>query len=269
MQTDVSFLFNVIMPIIIAGIYFVMARYIKIIAPMRFLITGKEVYQYKFWAFIFFGIFLLGRPLQILLGPHPFPLIISSIREFIMIAIVVPCLISGMMYHIFYNKKIDKRVSRYVFLLGFILGCMFIVFNFISINGSREFILGNFFGYVIKGFDGGWFLASNINKDFVRRLFFIRLVDPVILLLLASVISFWRAKFFPKDSMYGNFPKKYMLEGLALFLFSVSLLLTGFVSMFWGVQSQWYYLGALIAGIVEIQSLRTPIRDINITNNVK
>ncbi|HRY29730.1 MAG TPA: hypothetical protein P5079_06785, partial [Elusimicrobiota bacterium] len=80
---------NFVLPILAGLVYFAMARYVHHIGPMRTLITGQLTYQGAYWGFLFFGIYLASRPLQIL-APHPWPLIVNNVREFFMIALFGP-----------------------------------------------------------------------------------------------------------------------------------------------------------------------------------
>ena len=77
--------FNLFLPIIVSFLYFLMAFYLNKVKPLRLLILGEKLYNYAFFVFFLFGIYLIGRPLQIFLG-HP--LLVSNIREFIMIGML-------------------------------------------------------------------------------------------------------------------------------------------------------------------------------------
>src|SRR2546430_25309 len=71
----------------LAGItFFALAKFVKHILPLRALVSSPETYQAAFWGFLIFGIYLGLRPVQVLAGPHPWPVIISTIREFLLIA---------------------------------------------------------------------------------------------------------------------------------------------------------------------------------------
>src|SRR5262245_10093386 len=76
---------------------FELARYSSHIAPMRILVTGEKTYKGAAWGFAFFGAYLVTRPLQILLGPHPMPLVINTVREFCMMALFAPAVFVAMM----------------------------------------------------------------------------------------------------------------------------------------------------------------------------
>ncbi|MCB4757718.1 MAG: hypothetical protein LHV69_11940 [Elusimicrobia bacterium] len=89
---------NIVIPLLSGMVYFALARYVRHIGPVRTLVTGKLTYDSAYYGFIFFGVYLATRPLQILLGPHPMPLIINIIREFFMIGLFGPAVTVAMTY---------------------------------------------------------------------------------------------------------------------------------------------------------------------------
>jgi two-component system response regulator YesN len=256
------FLVNVVLPFLVAPIYFILAFYIRKIKPLRLLIMGEETYHYAFWIFFLFGLFFLGRPFQILFGPHPMPFIISSLREFIMIGLITPCVVSGILNQIYYDSDFPKIIIRFIFTFCILLGVVFVYANFKSINGSHLIFEYKF----LKAYDGNWFSPKNINSVYLILLFAIRLIAPFLLMLSVGILAILKAISFPKDSLYHNLPKKYFLEGLAIIIFSMSVVFTGIMAYFWNFQTQWYYLGALLAGILGFISLKIPPRNFKVTN---
>jgi two-component system, response regulator YesN len=94
---------NIIAPTI-ASLFFLLYLLIFIFTSFQ------KALSYKYFiVFLFsFSIFLIGRPIQILLGPHPLPLIINNIRGMLICAVVVPSvLISGSSneHSFFYRKR--------------------------------------------------------------------------------------------------------------------------------------------------------------------
>jgi hypothetical protein len=94
-------------------------------------------------------------------------------------------------------------------------------------------------------------------------LYAVRLIDPVMLLMMAGVIVFRHARHYPADKrrVYNNMPKKLYLLSAAVFAFPVSMLITGALVLI-GIPNQWwiYYLGALIAGFLEAASLSLSVK---------
>lgn len=258
MNVILLFIANILVPILAGIIYFFMAKYIKYIAPLRQLVTGRITYQGAFWGFIFFGFFLMTRPLQILLGPHPMPLIINNIREFFMIGLFAPTVFIGLMSLSLGYEKITKRFIISIFVICLFLAVTFTLVNIFAIGGSiKIFKIGCYDIY-----DGKWFHKSNPNMKLMSVLFIIRLLDPVMIMVIAGTVTLWRSITFSKESIYDNMPKKLLFQAFAVFSFGFSMLFCGFMVIFWNIPNQWwiYYVGALMAGIFEIISLKIPLK---------
>ncbi len=266
MKDTLVFFYNIIVPIFVSLIYFVLALYTKKIKPLRFFILGEKTYQTAFWIFLVFAIFLLGRPFQILSGNETITLIVSQVREFLMISILSPFLLVGILTHVFYDSRKIKNMAAFSFIFCLLLGFIYVYFNFKSINGIHFIFETKLFGVNIKAFDGNWF---GKNNKYLPILFLIRIISPVLIFIFASMVAIFKAVTYPKNGLYNNLPKKYFLEGIAIMIFVLSMFSTGMMAYFWNFQSQWYYLGALIAGIIGFFALKLPPRDFMIKNDVK
>lgn len=251
----------------VTPIYFVLASYTRKIKPLRLLIMGEKTYQYAFWIFFLFGLFFLGRPFQILLGGHPAPLIVSNIREFIMIGLLTPCVLAGLLNQLFYDSEFPSYISHTIFGFCILIATAFVYCNIKSIGGSHQIFQYNFLGMNITANDGNWFFTDS-NKTYLIFLFIIRLISPVILMFGVGIFAIWKSMTFKEGSLYSNLPKKYFLEGIAVLIFVISMLSTGIMSYFWRFQTQWYYLGALIAGILGYIALQIPPRNFVIINEL-
>lgn len=259
--------FNLILPVIVSFVYFLLVFYIKEIKPLRFLILGERVYNYAFLVFFFFGIYLIGRPLQIFLG-HP--LFVSNVREFIMTSVIAPCVLVGMFTHVSFDKEKHFSTSKFfifgVFGFSFFLGILFIIFNVLSISGVREVIRVNIFNLNFLGLDGNWFYGNSI---YVKFLFLIRLVSPVLFMIFSGFYFLETSYFFPKTSIYDNLSKKFFLLGISLIVFIISLFMTGFIAYFYNYQNQLYCFGGLFSGILSFVSLTISPKSFKIKNDVK
>ncbi|MFH1784528.1 MAG: hypothetical protein ABH868_06515 [bacterium] len=257
MNTTLHVIGDIIIPFVCGIFYFLLAKYVKFIAPMRKLVTGDITYRGAYWGFIFFGIYLMTRPLQILLGPHPMPLIINNVREFFMIGLFAPAVFIGLASFALGHKKIHKPLVISMFTMGLILAVLFIIMNIRTIGGSMKI-------FAIKGYavyDGRWFHPSNPNVDLMPALFIIRLISPVLIMMVAGTIAFWRSFTYPPTTIYTNMRKKLFFQGLAVWSYGFSMLFCGFMFVFWKIPNQWwmYYVGALGAGVFEAVSLRFPL----------
>src|SRR5258708_4531942 len=236
---------NIALPLCAGITFLALAGYASNIAPMRTLVTGEKTYKGAAWGFAFFGAYLVTRPLQILVGPHPMPLIINCVREFCMMALFAPAVFVAMMSLCFGSDRIPKKLIYGIFILGFVLGLVFVVINARAIGGSELiFRLGSYAAY-----DGIWFKAQDANSEALMSiLFVIRFIDPLFLLLLAGVIVFRHARHYPeeKGEVYDNMPKKLYFLSAAVFAFPLSMLITGALVLFFKIPNQWwiYYMGA-------------------------
>jgi len=162
----------------------------------------------------------MSRPLQILLGPHPIPLVINEVREFCMMALFGPAVFVAMMSLCFGSDRIPRKLVLGIFSLGMLLGLVFVVLNAHAMGKAEViFRIGSYPAY-----DGLWFKNPDAHgKALMAILFVIRLIDPVGLLMLAGVIVFRHARHYPaaKRSVYDNMPKKLYLLSAAVFAYFV------------------------------------------------
>jgi len=252
-------LINIALPLCAGITFFALARYVTHIAPMRQLVTGETTYKGAMWGFAFFGVYLASRPLQVLLGPYPMPLVINEVREFCMMALFAPAVFVAMM-SLCLGGEIPRKFVFGIFGLGTLLGLSFVVLNVHAMGGCEViFHLGRYPAY-----DGLWFKNTDPQgKELMWLLYGVRLIDPVMLLMLAGIIVFRHARHYPaaKRAVYNNMPKKLYLLSAAVFSFPFSMLLTGAL-VFLDMPNQWwiYYLGALVAGFLEAASLSLSVK---------
>jgi len=252
---------NVVVPIMAGLVFFALARYVKHIAPMRTLVTGQLTYAGAYWGFLFLGFYLATRPVQILLGPHPWPLIINNLREFLMIGLFGPAVVIAILSLVFGSDRLPNALVGGVVLLGMMLATTFVVVNIFAIGGSEEiFRIGRWVAN-----DGLWFKTTDVaHAKLMGMLFMIRFVDPVLLVFLSGTLVFWHARHYPVDKklLYDNMPKKLYLLAIACFAFSLSMLSVGLIFLVAHIPNQWwiYYLGSLAAGFLETFSLALPLK---------
>lgn len=269
-MSEFFFIFiNIVVPIMAGLVYVALARYVRHIGPLRTLVTGKLTYDGAFWGFLMLGIYLATRPLQILLGPHPMPLIVNNIREFMMMALFGPAVTVAMMSLVLGSANVPRFLVRLIFITGGLLGCLFVWVNISAIGGSEVI----FFAGSWTAYDGVWFHGSGQpGAHLMPILFMLRLINPVLFVFGAGTLVLWHAMNYPieKKMLYDNMPRKLVLMGLACYAFSLSMLSVGLLYVFADIPNQWwiYYLGALAAGILETVSLSLPLRrEVQITEH--
>jgi hypothetical protein len=252
---------NVFIPLAAGIMFFALARYVRYIGPLRQFAAGKQTYDSAYWGFIAFGIYLATRPLQILLGPHPMPLIVNNVREFFMIGVFGPAIFVAIYGLAFGGENIKKRLTYSAFGAGIALAAAFAVINVYAIGGSEEiFSIGSYPAY-----DGLWFDKMTPERARLMTLLFaIRLADPVILLCTAATIALVRAFNYPDErkKLYDNMPKKLVLTAIGTYFYALSMLIVGFIWLLGKIPNQWwgYYIGALFAGLFEAWSIALPLR---------
>jgi hypothetical protein len=250
---------NVALPLFAGLVFFAMALYVKHIGPLRMLIAGELTYQGAFWGFLFLGIYLASRPIQILF-PHPWPLIINNIREFGLIGIFGPAVFLAMMSLVFGHDNIPRGVVRCVMGAGLVLAVVFVVTNIFAIGGSEViFKVGAW-----EAHDGVWFRNPEARRGLMRVLFVVRVLDPILLLFVSGTVVLWRAASYPpeKKVLYDNMPRKLLILGLACYAFSLSMFAVGLVFLVAHIANQWwiYYAGSLTSGVLETVSLSLPMK---------
>lgn len=251
---------NVVVPLFAGLVFFAMALYVKHIGPFRTLIAGELTYQGAFWGFLFLGIYLASRPLQILF-PHPWPLIINNLREFGLIAIFGPAVFLAMMSLVFGSDNIPRKAVRAVVAGGILLAVVFCVANVFAIGGSEViFKVGAW-----EAHDGLWFKNPDLaRRGLMRILFIVRVIDPILPLFLSGTVVLWHGLTYPteKKALYDNMPRKLVILGFACYAFSLSMFSVGLLFLVVHIANQWwiYYVGSLTAGLLETVSLSLPMK---------
>ena len=230
---------NVVVPLFAGLVFFAMAIYVRRIGPLRTLITGELTYQGAFWGFLFLGIYLASRPLQILF-PHPWPLIVNNIREFGLIAIFGPAVFLAMMSLVFGSEERPPRGGEAgVMAAGVFLALVFVVANVFAIGGSAPiFKVG-----LWEAHDGLWFKNPDLaQRGLMRILFVVRVIDPILLLFAAGSVVLWHGLTYPpeKKMLYDNMPRKLVILGLACYAFSLSMLAVGLLFLMTRIPNQWW-----------------------------
>ena len=93
-----EFLLNIFVPIITGIVYFIMAIEVIRVSKIRKFMFGEIGYNKLFIAFILFAIYFITRPLQNIIGPYPWPMIINSARQFFIMGIIAPSIFVGILH---------------------------------------------------------------------------------------------------------------------------------------------------------------------------
>lgn len=119
---------NLILPLISSTFFLFFFLYFVFAHPSRAL-------SYRLFVvfLIAFSVFLFGRPLQLLLGPHPWPLIVVNIRVFILCSVLTPVII---LMAWTYHRQVTRRDVLQVFLACLPLGLTYDLFNTLGTHAS-------------------------------------------------------------------------------------------------------------------------------------
>ncbi|HAM39244.1 MAG: hypothetical protein A2474_08080 [Elusimicrobia bacterium RIFOXYC2_FULL_34_12] len=251
----IEFLVNIIVPIIAGIVYFIMALEVKKVGQIRKLIFGEIGYIKVFNAFIMFGIYFITRPLQNLMGPHPWPMLINNIRQFFLMSIIAPAILVGIFYWDSDEGDIPKAAKIASYSVGFFMAVIFILVNRIAIDGSK--IIASFNG--LNLYDAVWFSLGQKKNELVLIHLFTQLISPVGYFILATAIVRRRRHNYPKDSVYNLMPLKWRYLEIGLEVFIVSMIIAGISALFGHYYTYlWviYFVGAIISGTIELKSVK-------------
>ncbi|MCD6423826.1 MAG: hypothetical protein J7L42_06910 [Elusimicrobia bacterium] len=253
------FFLNILLPVAAGIIYFVMARQIKKVARSRTLILGELTLRGRYIAFVSLGLWLISRPLQNILGPHPYPLVINCIRQFIMISVFAPAMLIAIFNWTSEEKKVPKTTQAAAIVVAVFMGIIFILINIAAVDGSK--IIAKYNGFTL--YDAQWFSKGHKRFELILIHLLVQGISPVGYCLFAAGIIRHKRHNFPQTSIYNMMPKKWYHLELTLIVFAGSLLIAGVAAFFGRYYTYlWviYFTGAIIAGIIELKGIKIPPR---------
>ncbi len=254
-------LVNLLVPLIAGIVYFMMAAEIARVSKVRKIMFGEIGYKKVFLAFILFGIYFITRPLQNLAGPHPWPLIINSLRQFFLMAVISPAILVGIFHWVPDEQRETPRstvIAAYV--VGFLMATIFILINAVAITGSK--VLGSVAGLPI--YDAVWFSGGGQRTELVLIHLIAQLVSPVGFFILAAAYVRHRRYNYSLGEIYNNMPRKWKYLEVGLLMFAGSLVMAGLAALFGQYYTYlWviYFTGAIVSGILELKGIEIPPRE--------
>lgn len=220
---------NILIPSAAGILFFVLSMY---------LIFSKSAPSHSYRAFtiflISFALFIAGRPVQVLSGQHPLPLIFNNIRLFLFCAVTVPMLMLTTRQFSGGNLRISRRS---ILFAGIILGVIYSVFNTLGTTGSYEvFSIGGIIGY------------DSVTPEMLKPFFAREITQGVqvaagLLLITGAVLKISEMDFSLKRG--NHLPKNFLLMNVGVIIFGLSFVV-GSLSKQWSI----YYLGSIASAMV-------------------
>ena len=242
MYLNTVVIYNVIVPLL-TGLFLIFYF-------LYFVLSNRShVVSYRFFVlFLFcFGLFLMGRALQVTAGHHPLPLIIVNIRMFFFCSVVVPfaMLTTG----IFKKKKI--RYREIILICACVtLGLVYDVFNFLGTTGS----------YVIFK-DAGITLYDTLTPTMMAPFYAreVTIAVQVITGMLLFLFSLGRLIKLKKSIKMPNFIKdKNFLINIGIIIFALSFIIGSLMKQWWI-----FYVTSFITAIFIGASVLMDVKEIN------
>ena len=253
-------LINLIVPVIAGFVFFSMAAEIKRVSKITMIMFGEIGYRKVFAAFLMFGIYFMTRPLQNIIGPHPWPLIINCARQFFLMAVISPAILVGIFHWVPSDKGTPKSTVFAAYAVGVLMALMFILVNSVAISGSK--VLTTYFGFNV--YDATWFSTGPLRIELVLIHLMTQLISPVGFFVLAAAYVRHRRYNYPLSNIYNQMQKKWKLLEIGLLTFAGSLMVAGFAAFFGQYYTYlWviYFTGAIIAGVIWLKSIEIPPRE--------
>mgnify|MGYP006873130483 CR=1 FL=1 len=251
---------NIAVPVITGLVYFAMAAEVIRVSKIRKFMFGEIGYQKLFVAFIMLGIYFITRPLQNILGPHPMPMIINSLRQFFIMGIIAPSIFVGILHWVPGESGAPKSMVFASYCIGSLMGLIFVLVNSMAVDGSK--IIANI--GTLNMYDAVWFSGNDVKFQLVLIHLICQFVSPVGLILLAAAFVRHRRHTYMLGHIYTNMKTKWRYLETGLIILPGSFILSGIFAMFGRYYTYlWviYFVGSIIAGGFVLYSIKLAPRE--------
>ena len=254
-----AFVVNIFVPLTAGIVYFLMPVEVNRVSKVRKIMFGEIGYRKIGIAFLMLSVYFITRPLQNIVGPHPWPMIINSLRQFFLMAVISPAILVGIFHWVPSEDHTPKSAAFAAYAVGFFMALIYILINRVAVDGSK--IVGVFGGMTI--YDPAWFSAGQPRFELVLIHLISQLVSPVGFIVLAGAYVRHRRHDYELSHVYNLMPLKWKYLETGLGIFAGSLVVAGLVAFLGQYYTYlWviYFMGAIVAGIVELQGIKIPPR---------
>lgn len=217
---------NILIPALSGIILFIYFLYFVVIEENKSLST-----HYFILFLISFSFFLFGRPVQILSGAHPVPLIINNIRSFVFSAVTIPMVILADFSR---PEKIRKSQMWIIIITGIFLGLLYCLFNTLTTTGAEViFNMGN-----VRAFDS--VTPRNAAPFYGRE------VTKGVYLILATILFI---DSLGKIRRAGNRRMTWEVNIKRVYMYNLGKMIFALTFFLGSILQQWwiYYMGSLIS----------------------
>ena len=239
MIVNLQIISNIIVPSIAGLFFFIYFIYFVIVNQSR-----AVSFFYFIIFLISFSLFLLGRPLQLLLGQHPVQLITVNIRMVIFCFFSITSITAAT--NLFSNKN-SFRSQVIIFGLGAFLGIVYVVFNTLGTTGS------------IPIFEWGGTTAYETLTPTGRAPFYGReitiAVQVTIGFLLLSTSLFHLISDKPVRNFKSQLENKVFLFNSGVLLFALTFIIGSFTKQWW-IYYFFSMFSALLFGAGVVQDIK-------------
>ncbi|MDD5021158.1 MAG: hypothetical protein PHR82_03345 [Endomicrobiaceae bacterium] len=258
---DISIIVNIFVPVLTGLLYFGMALEVERVSKIRKIMFGEIGYQKLFIAFVMFGIYFITRPLQNIMGPHPWPMIINSARQFFMMAVIAPAVFVSILHWVPGEGGAPKSSQFASYGIGICMGVIFVLTNSMAIDGSK--VIGSM-GQWLTLYDAKWFSQGTRQIQLVLIHLIAQLISPVGLIFLASAFVRHRRHNYMLGDVYTNMKTKWRFMETGLIILVLSIVIAGIAALFgryftylWVI----YFIGSIISGVFVLYSIKLAPRD--------
>jgi hypothetical protein len=252
-----DFIITFFLPILAGTLYFFMAIEVKHTSKFRSMMFGELAFKKLEFAFIMFGIYFITRPLQNVLGPHPWPLIINCMRQFFVMAVIAPSILVAIFHWVPTPSGAPHSAKFAAYTIGSLMGIIFVLLNSIAVTGSKVVSTWG----DINIYDPAWFQSVHPSIQLVLIHLICQFVSPVGFLLLAAAYVRHRRHNYQLANIYNLMPTKWKYLEASLIIFATSFIATGiavlcgsYYTYLWSI----YFIGSIVAGIFEMRSIMLP-----------
>lgn len=197
---------------------------------------------------ISFGIFVILRPVQLYLGPHPLPTIINNFRSMLFLSVAIPSLT---MANLNFKLPVRKRIRDWTWGIGIALAIIYVTFHFLGVKGSRI----AYFSVGLPAYEP--YLPERFPPFYSRE---VTIAAYMIGGLMIAVSGFRLLSLNSNsNTSVTEIPKKYIYFGLGSFILGISFIL-GVLLKYWWI----YYFASIFSTLVSGYGIIIDIREIQL-----